>query len=39
VSLTDEERAIARNFFLLTMKPTIYAANVMEATLAAPEDN
>jgi GTP-binding protein YchF len=39
VSLTEDERAIARNFFLLTMKPTIYAANVMEATLAAPEDN
>src|SRR2546423_8723450 len=39
VSLTDAERAIARAFFLLTMKPTIYAANVDEATLAAPEDN
>ena len=39
VSLTEEERAIARNFFLLTMKPTIYAANVNEATLAAPEEN
>ena len=35
VSLTDDERAIARNFFLLTMKPTIYAANVDEATLAS----
>jgi GTP-binding protein YchF len=34
VSLTDDERAIARNFFLLTTKPTIYAANVDEATLA-----
>ncbi|HVF50945.1 MAG TPA: redox-regulated ATPase YchF [Pyrinomonadaceae bacterium] len=39
VALTDEERAVARNFFLLTMKPTIYAANVDEATLAAPEEN
>jgi GTP-binding protein YchF len=39
VALTDEERAVARNFFLLTMKPTIYAANVDEATLAAPEAN
>src|SRR6266850_4160903 len=32
VSLTNDERAIARNFFILTMKPTIYAANVDEAT-------
>jgi ribosome-binding ATPase len=39
VTLTDDERAVARNFFLLTMKPTIYAANVDEATLANPEEN
>jgi ribosome-binding ATPase len=39
VSLTNDERAIARNFFLLTMKPTIYAANVDEATLAEPDHN
>ena len=39
VSLTDEERGVARGFFLLTMKPTIYAANVDEQTLAAPEEN
>lgn len=40
VSLTDEERATARNFFLLTMKPTVYAANVDEATLSEkPLDN
>ena len=37
--LTEEEQAIARNYFLLTMKPTIYAANVNEATLAAPDAN
>src|SRR5437588_1214790 len=37
VSLTDEEQPIARNFFLLTMKPTIYAANVNEQTLTAPD--
>ena len=37
--LTDDERSIARSFFLLTMKPTIYAANVDEATLAAPDAN
>ena len=36
VTLTDDERAIARNFFLLTTKPTIYAANVDEAALADP---
>src|SRR5438132_2853786 len=39
LSLNDEEQAIARHFFLLTMKPTIYAANVNEATLAAPDAN
>jgi ribosome-binding ATPase len=39
VALSDEEQAIARNYFLLTMKPTIYAANVDEATLGAPDDN
>src|SRR5207237_8978930 len=35
VALNDNERAIARTLFLLTMKPTIYAANVDEATLTA----
>ena len=39
VSLNDDERAIGRNYFLLTMKPTIYAANVSEATLEAPDEN
>src|SRR5882672_3050244 len=39
VSLNEDELAIARNYFLLTMKPTIYAANVNEATLGAPNDN
>jgi len=39
VELTNDERAIARNFFLLTMKPTIYAANVDEATLAKPDQS
>ena len=34
-SLTDEEKAIAREFFLLTSKPTIFACNVAEAELAA----
>jgi GTP-binding protein YchF len=39
VELTPDERAVARNFFLLTMKPTIYAANVDESTLANVESN
>ena len=39
VRLTDDERAVARQLFLLTMKPTIYAANVDEASLAAPGEN
>jgi GTP-binding protein YchF len=39
VQLTNEEKAVARDFFLLTMKPTIYAANVDEATLADPDAN
>src|SRR5207237_8146799 len=39
VALDDAGRTIAHTFFLLTMKPTIYAANVDEATLAAPEAN
>jgi GTP-binding protein YchF len=34
VALTDDEKAVARNFFLLTTKPTIYAANVEESALA-----
>jgi len=39
VSLNAAERALARGFFFLTMKPTIYAANVGEATLASPNEN
>src|SRR5262245_5288899 len=38
-SLNDDERAIARGFFLLTTKPTIYAANVDEATMAEADSN
>ncbi|PYJ00546.1 MAG: redox-regulated ATPase YchF, partial [Verrucomicrobia bacterium] len=33
--LTAEERTIARGFFLLTSKPTIFACNVAESDLAA----
>lgn len=39
VELTADEGAVARNFFLLTTKPTIYAANVDEASLANLEGN
>jgi GTP-binding protein YchF len=39
VPLDDAERAVARGLFLLTTKPTIYAANVDEATLADPFAN
>jgi ribosome-binding ATPase len=39
VTLTDDERAISRNFFLLTTKPTIYAANVEESALTNIDDN
>ena len=39
VALTDDERAVAGSFFLLTLKPTIYAANVDETVLASPGDN
>ncbi len=35
--LSPEERAIARSFFLLTDKPTIFAANVKEAELAGAD--
>ncbi|HMM81069.1 MAG TPA: redox-regulated ATPase YchF [Pyrinomonadaceae bacterium] len=37
--LTDDERAIVKGWFLLSTKPTIYAANVDEATLADPDAN
>jgi ribosome-binding ATPase len=33
--LTPEEQAVARQFFLLTSKPTIFACNVAESDLAA----
>jgi hypothetical protein len=33
--MTPEEKAIARNFFLLTSKPTLFACNVAESDLAA----
>jgi GTP-binding protein YchF len=33
--LSDEEKRVAKEFFLLTNKPTIFACNVSEADLAA----
>lgn len=39
LTLAEDELPIARNYFLLTMKPTIYAANVNEVTLNAPDEN
>jgi GTP-binding protein YchF len=38
-NLTDDERAIVKGWFLLSTKPTIYAANVDEGSLADPESN
>ena len=35
LGLTDEEKATARDFFLLTSKPTLFACNVAENDLAA----
>src|SRR5688500_1561127 len=37
--LTDEERATVKKWFFLSSKPTIYAANVDEATLGDPDSN
>ncbi|MEP6925140.1 MAG: redox-regulated ATPase YchF [Pyrinomonadaceae bacterium] len=39
VNFTEDERALVRQFFLLSSKPTIFAANVDENSLAAPEEN
>jgi hypothetical protein len=37
--LTAEEKVISRSFYLLTDKPTIFAANVKESDLAGAESN
>jgi ribosome-binding ATPase len=39
VALTPEERAIAREFFLLSDKPTIFACNVKDTDLAGADTN
>ena len=38
-TLTPEEKVIARGFYLLTDKPTIFACNVKETDLATAETN
>jgi ribosome-binding ATPase YchF (GTP1/OBG family) len=37
VELTDDEKILARDLHLLTMKPFVYAANVNESDLAMDE--
>ncbi|MDR1567441.1 MAG: redox-regulated ATPase YchF [Streptococcaceae bacterium] len=37
VELTDDERKIAKTFFLLTTKPVLYVANVAEDEVASPD--
>ncbi|NNF00403.1 MAG: redox-regulated ATPase YchF, partial [Pyrinomonadaceae bacterium] len=37
--LADDEKELAKKFFLLTSKPTIYAANVDEESLSNPDNN
>ena len=39
VHLTPEEKVVARSFFLLTDKPTIFACNVKEGDLATADQN
>ena len=39
VSLEPEERALAKSFFLLSDKPTIFACNVKESELATADTN
>ncbi len=39
IQLTPEERAISKQFYLLTDKPTIFACNVKEGDLATADKN
>ncbi len=39
LDLTPEEKAISKDFFLLTDKPTVFAANVLETELATASTN
>ncbi len=36
--LNDEQKSIAKNFFLLTTKPVIYASNISEDDIALPDN-
>jgi GTP-binding protein YchF len=38
LDLNDDEKAAARGFFLLTMKPTLFACNVAESDLARADE-
>jgi len=39
LELSDDERTLVKHFFLLTIKPTIFAANVKEDDLADADSN
>jgi GTP-binding protein YchF len=39
LDLTPEDKAVARGFYLMTDKPTIFAANVKEGDLATADSN
>ncbi|MDR0397152.1 MAG: redox-regulated ATPase YchF [Oscillospiraceae bacterium] len=39
LSMTDDERAIAKGWFTLTDKPVLYAANIAESLVGEPEDD
>lgn len=39
LDLSDDEKAIAKQFFLLTSKPTLFACNVAEGDLAQGDSN
>jgi GTP-binding protein YchF len=39
LELSAEEKVLVRGFFLLTSKPTLFACNVAEGELAAPDNN
>jgi GTP-binding protein YchF len=38
LEMTEKELEIAKHFFLLTQKPVIYAANISESMIGAPEN-
>ena len=38
LSLTDDEKVLAKSFFLLTLKPVIYVANILEDEIGQEEN-